>query len=149
MARKKISQLDALALNGIETGDLVIVYDASTDKAKRQPYYAASHPWLWPRVNYTVDQTLVAGDMWKVVGNTGVAANRTFTLPVGVTEYAVLFHNDSDTYTLKLDPNGSEIIGSGGAGKYLEMLERGWILLVFKGGKWEPIFGYGVEQYEL
>jgi hypothetical protein len=148
MARKRIDELDALAVTDVAVGDLGVLYDLSAAKAKKLPYYATTNPWLWPRQNYTGDQTLVAGDMWKVIGNTGVAANRTFTLPAGATEYAVLFHNDSDTYTLRIDPNGSEIIGAGGAGKYLEMLERGWILLAFKGGKWEPIFSYGVEQYE-
>lgn len=148
MARKRIDELDALAITDVATDDLDPTYDNSAAKAKKQPYHARVNPWLWPRQNYTVDQTLVAGDMWKVIGNTGVAANRTFTLPVGVTAYSALFHNDSDTYTLKIDPNGSEIIGAGGAGKYIEMLERGWLLLVFTGGKWEPVMGYGVEQYE-
>jgi hypothetical protein len=148
MARKRIDELDALAVTDVAVGDLGVIYDLSAAKAKKMPYYAATNPWLWPRQNYTSNQTLVAADMWKIIGNTNATANLTFTLPVGATEYAVLFHNDTNTYTLRIDPNGSQIIGTGGAGKYLEMMNRGWILLAFKGGRWEPLASYGLEQYE-
>ena len=147
MTSKRIDELDALAVNDVAVGDLGVIYDLSAATAKKLPYYATVNPWLWPQQTYAAAQTLVAGDMFKRVKNTGAAANIEYDLPVGVENYAVLFQNDS-TYTLRLDPNGSEVIGTGGAGKYLELLVRGWILLVFTGGRWEPIDGYGLEQYE-
>lgn len=149
MARKRIDELDPLAITDIATGDLDATYDLSAATAKRQPYHARVNPWLWPPVTYTVDTTLVAGDMFKKIATTGTAADRTFTLPVGVTGYAAFIHNDTDDYDLTIDPNGSEIIGAGGAGKYLKMLKRGAVMLFYTGARWEPTIGYGLEEYEL
>lgn len=102
------------------------------------------------QVDYTVDTTMTSADIEKVVSNSGATANRTFTLMAATVGRWLVVRNDTNAYTLTLDPAGSEIIHTGGAGKALTMYERGWLTLqCVTAGRWEITEGYGVEDIEL
>jgi hypothetical protein len=149
MTRKRIDELDALAVTDVAVGDLGVIYDLSAAKAKKMPYYATINPWLWPTRVAATSQTLTAADMWKVVVNSGASGNVLLTLPPGVLGYSVLFRNDSNTHRLDIDPHASEIIGYGGPGKYLRMLVRGDILLTYTGSRWDITGDHCITEFEV
>lgn len=149
MARKRIDELDALAVTDIAPGtDESPVSDTSAVKAKRVTVAQLLNSYRQSPVSYAVDTALTSADAYRPVDNNGAAASRTFTLPAGFSGAWFLFYNASDVYTLSIDPNGTEIIGSAGAGKKITMLARGWLKIVWNGSRWEPVNGYGDQEYE-
>lgn len=51
-------------------------------------------------------------------------------------------------YPFRLDPNGSEAIGYGGNGKYLELTSRGQVDIVWIEDRWEVCGGSAVYEFE-
>jgi hypothetical protein len=101
-----------------------------------------------PTVTYATSTTLSTGDSGKVIKSTGQASNVVYTLPAGASDLFYVIHCDSDTYTVNLDPNGSERISYGGANKSLTMLTRGWLVIQWDGGRWEITEAAGIYEIE-
>lgn len=102
----------------------------------------------YPTVTYATSKTLPTGDSGKVIKSTGQVTNIVYTLPAGATGLFYVIHCDSDTYTVNLDPNGSERISYGGANKSLTMLGRGWLVIQWDGGRWEITEDAGFYEIE-
>ena len=86
---------------------------------------------------YSTSTTLSTGDSGKVIKSTGQTTNIVYTLPAGAADLFYVIHADSDTFTIYIDPNGSERIGFGAAGEDREILVRGWMVIQWDGGRWE------------
>lgn len=111
---------------------------------------------FWPEdnsvivaVNLTATElaSMAAG---RTIINTGATALRTRTLPVSVANMRMKYVRDSASFALRIDPNGTEIVGAGGAGKYLELQSNGaWVKLECNvPGKWEIAGSGGTIAYE-
>lgn len=75
----------------------------------------------------TTGSQLVRECYGRTITNTGATAIRTRTLPASAAGMYLKVYRDSADYALRIDPNGSETIGSGGAGKYLELQsDKAW-----------------------
>jgi hypothetical protein len=97
---------------------------------------------------YPTSTTLSTGDSGKAIKSTGQTTNIVYTLPAGASDLFYVIHCDSDTYTVNLDPNGSERISYGGANKSLTMLTRGWLVIQWDGGRWEITEAAGIYEIE-
>ena len=102
------------------------------------------------QVSRTSDLTLTATDHNGILfNNEGASGTVVLTLPaatVGLNYRAVR----TASHALRLDPNGSEVIRGGGAGKYLELDTDGDSveLECCVAGEWEIVGGYGTYAYE-
>lgn len=93
--------------------------------------------------------TLTAGMTNQLSSNIGATGIKTLQLPaatVGQRHGALRSAN----YAMRFEPNGSETIGDGAAGKYLELQSRGdsWVQC-FAAGVWEPVGGSALTNYEV
>jgi hypothetical protein len=104
----------------------------------------------WTPVNYSTNQVLTDADAGKEIKSTNQSANITYTLPTGGgTDLPFRVHCDSDSYTLTLDPNGTERVANGAAGGALVIRSRGRLALRWETDRWEILGAsalYGVEQ---
>jgi hypothetical protein len=117
----------------------VTTFFTTINEIQNAPYQTATYP---------TSTTLSTGDSGKVIKSTGQASNIVYTLPAGATGLFYVIHCDSDTYTVNLDPNGSERISYGGANKSLTMLTRGWLVIQWDGGRWEITEAAGIYEIE-
>jgi hypothetical protein len=92
--------------------------------------------------------TLTTGMANQISSNIGASGIKTLQLPAATVglRYGAL---RSANYALRFEPSGSETIGDGAAGKYMELTSRGvaWIQC-FEAGKWEPVSGTALTAYE-
>jgi len=89
-------------------------------------------------VTYTTNQTLTSGDLSKWVTNAGATANRTFILPQATVGAWLVVQNATDAYTLTIDPDGTDRIGTGAAGEVWTLQTRGVVVLECQySGRWE------------
>lgn len=81
--------------------------------------------------------------------NVGATGTVTATLPASVAGMVVTFYR-SASQAFRIDPNGSEIIGTGGAGKYLELqTDKGFVRLeCLVAGSWIVTAVVGTVAYE-
>lgn len=98
-------------------------------------------------VDHAGDVTLVSGDAFKVHTNRGAEAIRTWSLPPGSGSLRYTAQR-VPAYALRLDPNGSEAIGDGGAGKYLEIRSAGRITVQWMTDRWEIIEDGALYNFE-
>lgn len=91
--------------------------------------------------------TLVSGDMYKTHTNRGGTGIQTWTLPVGASGHWVVVQRIAN-FAVQADPSGSEGIGDGGAGKYLELTSRGTAVLEWQVDRWEVVGGSALYSYE-
>lgn len=100
------------------------------------------------QANYTASTILTSASDGAVATNLGAAAIVTLTLwpaTVGATFSAQRIAN----YAFRLDPSGSELIGEGTAGKYLELMSAGRIdLRCYETGKWAIVGDAALYGYE-
>jgi len=61
--------------------------------------------------------------------NTGATAIRTRILPVSVPGMWNRYVCNNASFVFRVDPNGTEVIQGGGAGKYLQLANGAWVLL--------------------
>lgn len=81
------------------------------------------------------------------LSNYGATQVIQFNLPAGATGLRFTFLRQAN-YAMRLDPNGSELIGDGGAGKYLEITSRGQVAIEWVNGQWEVIGGSALYTME-
>lgn len=108
--------------------------------------------------DYTLSQINVSGfvtvaDAGTVIVNTAIKnpnTTATVTLPTAAIGNRILFAKVFDQ-TWRLDPNLSEIIGTGGAGKYLQIedLYTGGELICVTTGVWTIFSSGGGYSYEV
>lgn len=70
-------------------------------------------------INLTVNTTLLGLHNRALCHNNGAGAARTHTLPPAVPGLRIDFADVHSTHVMNLDPNGTDTIKGGGAGKYL------------------------------
>jgi hypothetical protein len=89
-------------------------------------------------VTVTTNTAISSADSGKRITNNGASANLTWPLPPAVVGRVYEIQNATDAYTLTIDPDGTDRIGTGAAGKYLRLLNRGVVVLECQySGRWE------------
>lgn len=90
---------------------------------------------------YTSTPTTVTTAMQGIViHNNGATQVVEFDLPAATGSMAVYTFQRIADYGMRLDPNGSEIVGGGAAGKYLELQSRGRLAVQdIVSGAWEIV----------
>lgn len=98
----------------------------------------------------TGNYTLVGSDMDEFLNNNGAGAGKEWELPAAQPGYR--FHFSVFTaQTLDLDPNGTEVIRGGGAGKYLRLAATIGTFVTLEcvaAGYWEIVASNGTLSYE-
>lgn len=149
-AGASVAGLTALTLaNTDTTADYFLIFDATATAWKKMlASELASKLLAYTTTNYTATpQTVTSATTGQRATNYGATQVIEFDLPAGATGLRYSFLRSAD-YAIRLDPNGSEIIGAGAAGKYLEITSRGQIDIEWINGQWEVTGGsalYGVE----
>lgn len=98
--------------------------------------------------NYTVTQSEAFKN--KVFNNTGASATVLFNLPASVEGMELIFYVDA-AQIIRVDPNGTETVGTGGAGKYLEIPGTAKNLARIRclvAGHWSVLSSVGTLAYE-
>lgn len=98
-------------------------------------------------VNHTTTPVTLTGDMGKVHTNRGGSALQVWNLPAGAANLRMIAQR-VPAYEIRLEPSGSEIIGDGGAGKYLSIQSRGTVVLEWQTDRWEVLGGSALYNYE-
>lgn len=97
----------------------------------------------------TATHNLTAGMTNQLSSNIGATGIKTLQLPAAVVgmRYGAL---RSANYAMRFEPDGTETIGDGAAGKYLELQSRGdaWVQCLAT-GVWEPVGGSALTNYEV
>jgi hypothetical protein len=97
----------------------------------------------------TTNTAILAADSGKRITNAGAVANLTWPLPPAVVGRLYEVQNATDSYTLTIDPDGTDRIGTGAAGKYLRLLNRGITVLECQyAGRWEVTTGTAITELE-
>jgi hypothetical protein len=109
----------------------------------------------WPEdtviVDYTSSGTQLVREVYgRTMRNVGAAAVVTRTLPAAVSGMYTRAVRSNASFALRIDPNGTEIIGTGGAGKYLELQsDRAYVeLRCYATGVWTLTDSFGTVGYE-
>lgn len=92
--------------------------------------------------------TVTAAQTGQRLTNYGTTQAIEFDLPAGASGLRFSFMRSAD-YAVRLDPNASELIGAGGAGKYLEIVTRGGVDIEWINGQWEVTGGDAGYQFEV
>lgn len=100
-------------------------------------------------VQVTTSTAISSADSGKAISNNTATANLTWPLPPAVVGRIYEIRNDTDAYTLTIDPDGTDRIAYGGAGKYLRLLVRGSVVIECRtAGRWELARDVGVQEIE-
>ena len=96
------------------------------------------------------DTTLEPADYGVTFTNTGDGVLTTYTLPPATPGAAYGFFRDHASVAIRIDPNGTETIGAGAAGKYLELTaDKTWVWVqCFVSGRWELDTRAGATAFE-
>lgn len=108
--------------------DMILVWDASansfktmfTDKLQQRMLLADSTTYT------TTPHTLTSGQSGLLAINVGSGVDIVFTLPAAAAGLRFSFIRRAAQY-IRIVPNGTNVIGEGGAGKYLQMQSQGRI----------------------
>jgi hypothetical protein len=97
----------------------------------------------------TADYTVTFGDRLTRFTNNGAGGTITFALPDARAGKEYSFHRISPQ-TVRIDPNGTDVIRGGGAGKYLSLDTNGAnvTLRCVVTNTWEILSSYGTLSYE-
>lgn len=97
----------------------------------------------------TATHTVTYDDTGKVYTNTGASATVEFDLPIGRVGLAFDFVRVA-SQLVRIDPNGTDIIGTGGAGKYLEMQSDNSLISLrcYSANEWVVVSETGTNVYE-
>jgi len=110
---------------------------------------ATSQAVSWPvNVETTAAADIEATDTRKTYTNVGSALDTTFSLPVAAAGLEFRFVRVA-TQWIRLLPDGTEIVGGGTAGQYLEMQTDGSVvhLKAFTTGIWSMMSATGTIAY--
>lgn len=118
---------------------------SSREIAPYIPYSPQSDP-----ISKSADYTVRVDSHKKTFDNQGASGTVTLSLPAAVAglEFSAI---RVASQSFRLDPDGTEAIRGGAAGKYLELNTDGdsVTLKCFEAGKWEIVAGYGTYAYEV
>lgn len=132
------------------TVDSFPVFDHSASQWKRLPLGQITDK-LRPYIttDYASNPTPVpTASSGQRLTNRGSSSSLEFDLPAALSGYRYAFNRIAN-YAVRLDPNGSETIGDGGAGKYLEITGRGQVdIECLINGVWEVTGGSAVYSFE-
>lgn len=92
--------------------------------------------------------TLLTTDIATVHTNRGNAALSTWQLPAGDDGLWYIAQRVANQ-EIRLEPNGSQIIGEGGAGKYLSIQTRGRVVIAWITDQWEVVSDSAGYNYEV
>lgn len=98
----------------------------------------------------TSNYTLIASDCYNnTFTNSGAAGTITFSAPASVAGMSVLIYR-ATAQAVRFDPNGTETVGGGGSGKYLELQsDKGFVRLrCISAGAWVIAESAGTIAYE-
>ena len=130
--------------------DTLVVFDSSATKWKKL-FLSYVTDFLHPSVttDYTSTPTAVTtASVGKRLTNRGAGAILEFDLPAATALQRYTFSRITN-FAVRLDPNGTETIGEGGAGKYLEITGRGQVVIEsLTAGEWEVTGGSAVYTFE-
>jgi len=144
-----IGELGSLTLvNG--SADYVLVYDASANLWKKLVASALLNALAYAYGGAVVSTptTPNVANSGKRYSNYGATQVIEFDMPTATVGLKYAFQRIAD-YAIRVDPNGSETIGEGGAGKYLEVTARGAVAIeCFVAGAWEVVGGSSVYTFE-
>jgi len=108
----------------------------------------------WPErdvtVAYNVNTAFLNREAWgRTVTNEGGTFLRTFTLPVSEAGMSMKFYRAA-SFAMQIDPAGTETVGTGGAGKYLELgSDKAWVeLRCLVAGHWVVATTTGTIAFE-
>lgn len=146
-----VAGLTSLTLaNTDTTADYFLIWDNSASAWKRMlSSEVASNLLSYTTTNHTATPTTVTtGQSGTRMTNYGATQVIEFDLPAGAAGLRFSFLRTA-AYAIRLDPNGSEIIGDGGAGKYLEVNARGQVNIEWINGQWEVTGGDSLYGFEV
>jgi hypothetical protein len=144
-----LSALATLSLIDSST-DKFVVWDASATAWKVVPAsQILSALQTYTTTDYTATPTTVTTALsGQRLTNRGATQVIEFDLPAATVGQRYSFNRIAG-YAVRLDPNGSETISDGGAGKYLEIQYRGQVdIECFSTGEWEVTGGSGLYAME-
>jgi hypothetical protein len=148
---QSIAGLSSLALTAVDGGaDRFLIWDNSATAWRVITASEITTRLLSSATTPVVStpRAVLAAEAGQRFSNTGAAQVITFTLPTAVVGYRYSFLRTAN-YAVHVDPNGSETIGDGGAGKYLEIASRGQVdIECLATGVWEVTSGAGLFAYE-
>lgn len=130
--------------------DKFAVWDASATTWKMLPASEILNALqTYTTTNYTATPTTVTTALsGQRLTNRGATQVIEFDLPAATVGQRYSFNRIAG-YAVRLDPNGSETISDGGAGKYLEIQYRGQVdIECFSTGEWEVTGGSGLYAME-
>ena len=106
-------------------------------------------------VNKAADYTIQLSDCDKILTNGGATGTVVLTLPTAVASgsyvpYGLSFEfNQTNANTFRIEPNGTDIIGAGNAGKYMELTNKTAVKITcLTSGVWALEFLNGSVSYE-
>lgn len=150
-AGASVSGITTLTLAGTDvTADYFLVWDNSVPGWRRMLVSELTNRLLAiTTTNHTSTPTTVTtAQSGARLTNHGATQVIEFDLPAGATGLRYSFLR-SAAYAIRLDPNGSEIIGDGDAGKYLEVNARGQVDIEWLNGQWEVVGGDSLYSFEV
>lgn len=130
LTTSSVAGLSTLALSAVESGDYVLQWDASANAIKlvsAMEWLARMSPSSTTNVASTPSAVTSAMSGTRLT-NRGATQVIEFDLPPLTAGMRFTFNRIAN-YAVRIDPNGSEFIGEGGAGKYLEIQSRGQVVI--------------------
>lgn len=89
----------------------------------------------------TADTNLSDDWSYRVITDFGSSAIRTWTFPPAVAGLGFILLRECD-FPTRYQPNGSEIVGEAGAGKYVYLVGRGFLFCeCIRDGRWDVTGG--------
>jgi len=145
-----VSWMSTLGLTSVASNDSFLVFDLSATAWKlvtASELLARIAPTVTTDVT-TTPYAVGSGTSGQRFTNRGATQVVTLTLPALTAGMRWTFHRVAN-YALRIDPNGTETIGDGGAGKYLEITGRGAVQIeCLVNGSAEVVGGSAIYQFE-
>lgn len=143
-AGKSIAGISPLSLALVDgAADYIVFWDNSA-AAWRKIAFSSLLSRLSPNLASAITstpRTVADTEVGARFSNRGATQIIEFDLPAATAGMKYYF-NRIASYAVRLDPNGSETIGEGAAGKYLEITTRGQVALeCLTAGEWEVVGG--------
>lgn len=102
----------------------------------------------YPLANHSSGFTLTPADVAVVHTNRTGSAMQVWQLPPGADGLWFIVHRITP-YEIRLEPDGSQIIGDGAAGKYLSIQSRGRVVIEWMTDQWEVVSSSATYNYEV
>lgn len=151
LAGATIAWLSSLTMVNVDgTNDRFLVWDNDATAWKVMAASEIKNRLLsFPTEDYTSTPTTITSAMaGQRSTNRGATQVIEFDLPSAVVGMRYSFMRIAD-YAVRMDPNGTQTIGAGAAGKYLEITGRGQVdIECLATGEWEIVGGSSIADWE-